>query len=46
MLENLAAVYVPFIGYDLRIAVPFILLFIVLILRPQGLFGRKVVVRV
>ncbi|WP_322410325.1 branched-chain amino acid ABC transporter permease [Microbacterium invictum] len=46
VLENLAAVYVPFIGYDLRIAVPFILLFIVLILRPQGLFGRKVVVRV
>lgn len=46
VLENLAAVYVPFIGYDLRIAVPFILLFIILILRPQGLFGRKVVVRV
>lgn len=46
VLENLAAVYVPFIGYDLRIAVPFILLFVVLILRPQGLFGRKVVVRV
>jgi branched-chain amino acid transport system permease protein len=46
VLENLAAVYVPFIGYDLRIAVPFLLLFVVLILRPQGLFGRKVVVRV
>ncbi|MBU4464341.1 MAG: branched-chain amino acid ABC transporter permease [Actinobacteria bacterium] len=46
ILENLAAVYVPFIGYDLRIAVPFILIFVILILRPQGLFGRKVVVRV
>ena len=46
VLENLAAVYVPFIGYDLKIAVPFIILFVVLLLRPQGLFGRKVVVRV
>jgi branched-chain amino acid transport system permease protein len=46
VLENLAAVYVPFIGYDLKIAVPFIILFVVLFLRPQGLFGRKVVVRV
>jgi branched-chain amino acid transport system permease protein len=46
ILENLAAVYVPFIGFDLKVAVPFILIFVVLIVRPQGLFGRKVVVRV
>jgi branched-chain amino acid transport system permease protein len=46
VLENLAAVYVPFIGFDLKVAVPFILIFFVLIVRPQGLFGRKVVVRV
>ena len=46
VLENLAAVYIPFIGYDLRVAVPFILIFVVLIVRPQGLFGRKLVVRV
>lgn len=46
VLENLAAVYVPFIGHDLKIAVPFLLLFIVLLIRPQGLFGRKTVVRV
>lgn len=46
VLENLAAVYVPFIGHDLKIAVPFLLIFVVLIVRPQGLFGRKVVVRV
>lgn len=46
VLENLAGTYVPWIGHDLKIAVPFILLFVVLILRPQGLFGRKVVVRV
>lgn len=46
VLENLAAVYVPIIGHDLKIAVPFILIFLVLIVRPQGLFGRKDVVRV
>lgn len=46
VLENLAAVYIGFIGHDLKIAVPFILIFVVLILRPQGLFGRKSVVRV
>src|SRR6478736_9594282 len=46
ILENLAAVYVPLIGFDLKVAVPFILIFVVLIVRPQGLFGRKSVVRV
>jgi len=46
VLENLAAVYLPFIGYDLKVAVPFILIFVVLLVRPQGLFGRKAVVRV
>ena len=40
------SVYVPFIGHDLKIAVPFALIFVILIVRPQGLFGRKVVVRV
>lgn len=46
VLENLAAVYVPFIGYDLKIVVPFLFLFVLLLVRPQGLFGRKIVVRV
>jgi branched-chain amino acid transport system permease protein len=46
VLENLAAVYVSFIGFDLKVAVPFVLIFVVLLVRPQGLFGRKTVVRV
>jgi branched-chain amino acid transport system permease protein len=46
ILENLAAVYITFIGFDLKVAVPFVLIFVVLIVRPQGLFGRKTVVRV
>ena len=46
ILENLVAVYIKAIGFDLKVAVPFILIFVVLIVRPQGLFGRKTVVRV
>lgn len=46
VVENLAAAYVPFVGHDMKIAVPLILMVVLLILRPQGLFGRKVVVRV
>jgi len=46
ILENLVAVYITAIGFDLKVAVPFILIFVVLIVRPQGLFGRKTVVRV
>jgi branched-chain amino acid transport system permease protein len=46
VLENLAAVYISWIGFDLKVAVPFVLIFVVLLVRPQGLFGRKAVVRV
>lgn len=46
VVENLAGAYIEFIGNDLKIAVPFVVMIIILIVRPQGLFGRKVVVRV
>lgn len=46
IVESLVGVYVPFIGHDLKVIVPFLFLFLVLIVRPQGLFGRKQVVRV
>ena len=46
VVENLAAAYVDFIGDDLKVAMPFVAMIVILILRPQGLFGRKVVVRV
>lgn len=46
VIENLAGAYIDFIGNDLKIAVPFLVMIIILIVRPQGLFGRKVVVRV
>ena len=47
IVENLSAAYLPtIVGQDLKVAVPFAFLVIILIFRPQGLFGRKAVVRV
>lgn len=46
IIENLAGAYVSFIGDDLKIAVPLIAMFLILLVRPQGLFGHKEVVRV
>ena len=42
---NLASRYVPGIGSDLQLVVPFAVIFLVLLLRPQGLFGRVSSVR-
>jgi branched-chain amino acid transport system permease protein len=44
--ENLVGVYVQAIGSDLKVLVPLALLVLILLARPQGLFGRKVTVRV
>lgn len=46
VVENLTATYVPLIGVDLKIAAPLGLIFLVLLLRPQGLFGARQVSRV
>jgi len=46
VVENLAGAYLDFIGDDLKIAVPFVAVIVILVVRPQGLFGRKTVVRV
>lgn len=44
--ESLGATFVSFIGSELKIAVPFAVMALVLVLRPQGLFGRTAVIRV
>ena len=44
--ENLAGTYIGFVGSDLKIAVPLVIIFAVLMVRPTGLFGRHVVARV
>jgi branched-chain amino acid transport system permease protein len=46
VVENLAGTYIGFIGNDLKIAVPLVLMAAVLLVRPQGLFGRPEVQRV
>jgi branched-chain amino acid transport system permease protein len=43
--ENLASNYIGFIGSDLKILVPLIMILVVLLIRPSGLFGRAEVVR-
>jgi len=43
--ETLAGAYIGFIGSDLKIGVPLVIIIVVLLLRPQGLFGRPTVER-
>jgi branched-chain amino acid transport system permease protein len=44
--ESLVPTYVPGIGGDLRIVVALFTIFVTLLVRPSGLFGRRGVVRV
>ncbi|HEY6116857.1 MAG TPA: branched-chain amino acid ABC transporter permease, partial [Candidatus Dormibacteraeota bacterium] len=43
---NLAGAYVPGVGGDLQLAVAFAIIIAVLLLRPNGLFGRAATRRV
>jgi branched-chain amino acid transport system permease protein len=40
------ATFLPFIGAELRLLIPLVLTLAVLLLRPQGLFGQQMAVRV
>lgn len=44
--ESLCATFVGFIGNELKVGVPFALMAVVLLARPQGLFGTTAVIRV
>jgi branched-chain amino acid transport system permease protein len=44
--QNLGATYIPAIGHDLDLVVPFLIILLVLLIRPTGLFGRASAVRV
>jgi branched-chain amino acid transport system permease protein len=46
VLINLLGTYVDFIGGELRLPAALVVLLIVLLIRPQGLFGHRVVRRV
>jgi branched-chain amino acid transport system permease protein len=45
VVENLVGTYIPWIGPDLKIIVALVLIFGTLLIKPDGLFGRKKVVR-
>lgn len=44
--ENLAGAYVDFVGSELKVLVPLVIILAVLVVRPNGLFGQREVVRV
>jgi branched-chain amino acid transport system permease protein len=43
--ENLAGTYIDFIGSELKILVPLLVILVVLLFRPTGLFGSAEVAR-
>lgn len=43
--ENLAGTYITFIGSDLKVLVPLVIIVGVLMVRPAGLFGKREVAR-
>jgi branched-chain amino acid transport system permease protein len=46
VIENLAGTYIPFIGTELKLTVALLIIIVVLLVRPSGLFGHAVVRRV
>lgn len=44
--QSLSMAYLPWLGADLQIVVPLLLIVAVLIVKPEGLFGSTVVARV
>ena len=46
IVENLAGTYIPAVGPELKLPIALILIVAVLVVRPSGLFGRRIVERV
>jgi branched-chain amino acid transport system permease protein len=46
IIENLAGTFIPYVGQELKLTLALILIVVVLMVRPNGLFGRRVVSRV
>lgn len=45
VVENLAGTYIPAIGSEVKMIVALLIIVVVLLVRPQGIFGRKELVR-
>ncbi|HEX3860585.1 MAG TPA: branched-chain amino acid ABC transporter permease [Stellaceae bacterium] len=46
IIENLAGTFIPYVGRELKLTIALILIVAVLMIRPSGIFGRRVVSRV
>lgn len=46
VVENLAGTYIPVVGSELKLPIALFLIIVVLVFKPAGLFGRRVVQRV
>jgi len=46
VIENLAGTFIPYVGRELKLTIALILIVAVLMVRPSGMFGRRVVSRV
>jgi branched-chain amino acid transport system permease protein len=46
VLENLAGTFIPYIGRELKLTIALVMIVVVLMFRPTGIFGRRVVSRV
>jgi branched-chain amino acid transport system permease protein len=46
VIENLAGTFIPYVGRDLKLTLALIMIVVVLMFRPSGLFGRTMVSRV
>ena len=46
IIENLAGTFIPYVGRELKLSIALTLIIAVLIVKPAGLFGRRLVTRV
>src|SRR5215472_9108062 len=46
IIENLAGTYIPVVGRELKLSIALSIIVVVLLVKPNGLFGRRVVTRV
>jgi branched-chain amino acid transport system permease protein len=46
VIENLAGTFIPYVGRELKLTLALILIVAVLMVRPSGIFGSRVVIRV
>jgi branched-chain amino acid transport system permease protein len=46
VIDNLAGTYIPVVGTELRLTIALTIIIAMLLIRPQGIIGRRIVERV